>query len=568
MKQCNHTLWLSLCSQAHGVDFLVSDRVQKIINYIPDPYTQSPSLLVLIGNVQKTIALRNVFGIKRTRRFNAKRDPPEIHLHVDPSSIFERPLLIADGDLPERLSEKVQTDKCHEIRRRSIQGPRREFSPDRITSGIYGQLLSPFVDVFCFFCDDLGGFRRIARQLALWLEHANTSTLPPITRPSIIIATEKIPLGAESEEEKRARFLEMLSEETTRSLFDWASTIDIIALLPNGSMSVESRLRPLKERLMGRSDQVRKNRKEVRSLFSMAHFAAFLNSAYEHFSNAVGEPYDFILASRTHNPIAADLAEHLSNFLSYIKSPDGLVEFAAPIIASSLFLDNYPPDAHRTFVPYLMCKLNLTFGLDFPPGEAFKVLYNTAFINAISTKVITFDKFNDVVPRERFIRMVAEYFVLYAERLREESTLAVEVHRSNLQSFKHFWYDIKSTSTCLSCLRRRPQYELRPCKHIICENCFIVFGERCENDPWLFKINRCPLCETKTPEEVVVRTHPPTTRPGVLCVDGGGFRGLVALILLKRIKDQINLPILFQRFIKAAYGTSSGMSSRKSSDPY
>jgi hypothetical protein len=45
--------------------------------------------------------------------------------------------------------------------------------------------------------------------------------------------------------------------------------------------------------------------------------------------------------------VALDLDEHLFNFIKHVKAPDELTEFVVPVIASSLLLDNYPPDAHR-----------------------------------------------------------------------------------------------------------------------------------------------------------------------------------------------------------------------------
>jgi patatin-like phospholipase/acyl hydrolase len=63
-------------------------------------------------------------------------------------------------------------------------------------------------------------------------------------------------------------------------------------------------------------------------------------------------------------------------------------------------------------------------------------------------------------------------------------------------------------------------------------------------------------------EEVVVKVHPPTTGVGVLCIDGGGVRGVLSLGLMKRIQDRIGLPIPFQKFFKVAFGISSGQSTR------
>ncbi|KAH7111354.1 hypothetical protein B0J11DRAFT_598877 [Dendryphion nanum] len=463
MKRCDHSHWLSLSSQGNDTCFLASDRLQKITSHISNPDTQSPSLFVLIGG---------------TAKFSSSQDS----------------------------RGKIPSGKCHEITRRTIRGSNEPADLNQIAAGTYSKLLFPFTDVFCFFCDDLGGLKQVACHLAAWLEHGDLSTLPTSTHPRVVVVTEKIPLGAESEKEARATLLWLLREETTRDLSEQFSAIDVIALFPSGTISVEARHRLLKERLMSSSDQVRQHREDERSLFPTTHFVAFLKSAYDHFSNCIDKPFDFIQASREYNPVALDLEEHLFNFIKKVKAPDELTEFAVPIIASSLLLDNYPPDAHL-----------------FPPGKVFEVLYKAAFYKS-KDRVIAFKDSEDVVLRSGFITLIKQHLHLYFEELTQDCTSAVKIHEKNLRQFKTRWRDIKSSSTCLCCLRRRPQYGL-PCGHTICENCVLVFGECCVDDPWIFKIRHCLLCGVNMPEELPVKVHPPTAGVGVLCIDGGGARG-------------------------------------------
>ncbi|KAI9855646.1 MAG: hypothetical protein M1813_009692 [Trichoglossum hirsutum] len=349
MKRCNHSHWLSLCTQGNETALLESDTLQTLTNQFPDPDTQQPSLFVLIGNAAKSSALREVFGVKKARTLKSKRNAGEIHLH---SSIFHnRPILLADGDLPKQsLRKKVTVEgKCHETIRRtlpSIQAGLPDLSLDEIADNIYSRLLFPFADVVCFFSADLGGFTEVVRRVAAWLEKGQSSTLPESTHPIVVIVDEKIPPGAKSEEEARKAFLWLLRKETTIDLFKQISAINIVALFPDGKISTEARYRCLKERLMKGSNQVRKNREDTRTLFSATHFTAFFKYACDHFSETFKEPFDFIKASRIQNPISSNLEEHLSNFLKHIKSPKELTEFAVSMIASSFILDNYPPGTH------------------------------------------------------------------------------------------------------------------------------------------------------------------------------------------------------------------------------
>lgn len=175
---------------------------------------------------------------------------------------------------------------------------------------------------------------------------------------------------------------------------------------------------------------------------------------------------------------------------------------------------------------------------------------------AIERRVIDLKGTKNVVLRSGLISMVEKNFLRCFERFVGGET-AVDIHRSNLARLQGWWHDIQSSSTCLCCLRRRPQYDL-PCGHCISENCVVVFGDRSEKDPWLFYIARCFLCGKAPSTRKAVRVHPSTAGAGVLCIDGGGTRGIVPLVLMKRIHDRIGLPIPLQRFVKVAFGVSIG----------
>ena len=152
--------------------------------------------------------------------------------------------------------------------------------------------------------------------------------------------------------------------------------------------------------------------------------------------------------------------------------------------------------------------------------------------------------------------MVETHLARYFEQL-VAGRAAASIHADNLARFQRWWPGIYSSSTCFCCLDRRPQHPL-PCGHCICENCVLVFVDRSEDDPWTFKVRRCLLCGHAPPAPIAVRVHPPTAGAGVVCIDGGGARGISALVLMRRIQDSIGLPIPLQRFVKVAFGVSIG----------
>jgi hypothetical protein len=96
--------------------------------------------------------------------------------------------------------------------------------------------------------------------------------------------TDKIRLGAYEEKEARKAFLWLLKEETIYKLSKQISDIYVVALLPDYKVSSKARYRRLKECLLNRSDKVRRNKEDARTLFSVTYFAALFQYACDYFS--------------------------------------------------------------------------------------------------------------------------------------------------------------------------------------------------------------------------------------------------------------------------------------------
>lgn len=191
--------------------------------------------------------------------------------------------------------------------------------------------------------------------------------------------------------------------------------------------------------------------------------------------------------------------------------------------------------------------------LDFDPRHLYASLYRDVILAAQERNGTQLYDLVELVENH-----MADCFEMLSQTA--DATTA-NIHRVRLQQFQKKWNTIYSTSTCLSCLRRRPQYSL-PCGHSVCENCVIVFGECSVDDPWIYELHRCWLCGETTNDTVSIRVQPPTAGANGLCIDGGGARGIIPLQLLKRIQDRVGLPLPLQRFFKVAFGVSSGMSSK------
>ncbi|CAK7206337.1 hypothetical protein SEUCBS139899_009126 [Sporothrix eucalyptigena] len=549
MKHCHHSQWLRLHTRGHHSELMATSRLQQLIETMPDPDVQTPSWVVLVGSGWKTEALRESFGVTRLWQGGAKRACGDVHLQVDPSSVFGTPLLIADVDpfaRPVPQAHARPTNKCHSTTMRAIHRS-ADRGVDDLVSGLLGCLLFPFADVFCLFCEDLGGLDGTARLLAAWLDsRPGPEQIPDAARahPSVVLVTKAMSTGRDDETNIRSTFLRRLRLVTAKNALDYVAAVDVVALLPRGAVSTGARFRLLRERLLNGSDGAQKRRHEAGLLFSATHVAALVECGLDAFASQATGSFCCIKASRAHNPIAPDLAVHLRTLVASSQSAGELASFAASVLASSFLLDNYPPGAHL-----------------FRPGDVFDQLYERPLLEAIPERVVTFVGSQDVMLRSGFVREVRRHlhthFAAMTGAGRGAARPAADVHRDTLARFRHRWRSVQSSTTCLSCQRRRPQVEL-PCGHAICENCVVVYAQPCAGDKWLVRLSACLLCNAALPERFAFRLHPPTAGVGVLCIDGGGIRGVVPLQLLKRIEDRVALPIPFQRFVKVAFGVSSG----------
>ena len=350
MKTCHHSHWFGLSLENNEILLNSTNRIQTLLSELPYFESQRPSLFLLVGNRAKSLALKELAS-STGKATAARRGCGEIHLHIHPSTTFShRPLLFADGDFPAhpRPTKVAAADKCHEVTKRTLSGSGGGIARSGLLSvadRLHSALLAPFTDVFCFFANDLGGLEPVAQRIAAWIDTARPGTLPPAALPEIVVVTELS--VTESESCILDRLLRLIPRETRCDISACFSGIRVLNLLPVNHISTQARHRRLKESLMAASDRVRAVRADSSILFSAQHFAAFIDSACSHFVEGRSIPLNLIKAARLANPPAADLADHLTNFLRKIDTLDEMRSFGVPFIASSLLLDHSPPHMHR-----------------------------------------------------------------------------------------------------------------------------------------------------------------------------------------------------------------------------
>lgn len=95
-----------------------------------------------------------------------------------------------------------------------------------------------------------------------------------------------------------------------------------------------------------------------------------------------------------------------------------------------------------------------------------------------------------------------------------------------------------------------------PCGHTICDTCAVIFGAKARQGEYQFDVTECPLCGKNC--QLTVRQLPPTKRPMILSLDGGGIRGILQLGLLWALDQALGGEIPLGEVFDLCVGTSVG----------
>jgi predicted acylesterase/phospholipase RssA len=119
-----------------------------------------------------------------------------------------------------------------------------------------------------------------------------------------------------------------------------------------------------------------------------------------------------------------------------------------------------------------------------------------------------------------------------------------------------------SHSTCFCCLMHSPQHVLR-CRHVLCTQCVRAYGRSLDANAEsrsVLSLDCCPLHpdDTRWQNPCIIRFEPEHAGVRLLCLDGGGMRGIVELEVLRAIQHEIGNRVPLQAFFDLIIGTSTG----------
>lgn len=347
---CKHTAWLGLAAGSttgsHGTMLLEFNRLQSLLalNVFPNPSTQTPSLIALVGGSFKTNVVRALISPPKSMRGQGHAD---VHIHVYPPTINHKtPVLLADYTFPGQIQhEQSYFDiNCHEIFWRPLSWTNqsgKELTPENVAENVaenvLARLLAPFTDVICIFSSDFGGLVGVGGLLEALMRKGNASTLPQVVRPIVFVVMDSAAIPPHANLIAKQFLLEMLHFNGEISAY--FSNLTVLHISPRKPQALLDHILPAVE-------EMQRRRKEARYLFSLEHFSALFKHACDHFSNTITEPVDFVKFSRLRNPIPQAFPQHLAELLGQMSTETEITNSGVPLIASSLFLDSNPPGMH------------------------------------------------------------------------------------------------------------------------------------------------------------------------------------------------------------------------------
>ncbi|GAA93247.1 phospholipase, patatin family protein [Aspergillus luchuensis IFO 4308] len=145
----------------------------------------------------------------------------------------------------------------------------------------------------------------------------------------------------------------------------------------------------------------------------------------------------------------------------------------------------------------------------------------------------------------------------FAEQFRRLSPVhsSRAIRQDELIRFGRRWSALTLPTACVFCLRRWAEHQTS-CRHGICDPCVTMFGQRARGVEYYRDLAQCPLCQGSL--QLTVRQLPPTKRPVVLALDGGGIRGMVTLGLLRALEQRLAGAITLPEIPDLIAGTSVG----------
>lgn len=302
---------------------VASNRLEHLTSSLPR-HGAAPSLILIIGCRQRHAMDR---GSKRLSD----------RICLDFHDQGEVPLLLATTTLRRQPRAQAQVPCCHPTKENHPAACNSAAETDAI---IFSQLMYPFVDVICFYAyrpKDLEGF---ASRMSIWY-HIGRPALRIHHSPRVLVVLAGSYWTKRNEKTVQKRANIFVKESMARVVRDYFPKVSFLRLpQANHFFTVRSALDKY-------TQAIQETRRKAHALFTTEHFTSLFGHAFRTVGRSSTFSFDCLRAARQDFPVSPSMAWHFKNFVRQIPLAKELREFAAPVIASCILFDQYPPGMHR-----------------------------------------------------------------------------------------------------------------------------------------------------------------------------------------------------------------------------
>ncbi|KAL9618157.1 MAG: hypothetical protein Q9160_007107 [Pyrenula sp. 1 TL-2023] len=325
----------------------------------------------------------------------------------------------------------------------------------------------------------------------------------------------------------------------------------------------------------------------------------YLQYAFDHFSRNLDQPFDFVQASLSNNPIPSNFGGNVLKLAIDVMDLwrdklDGprIFKELSFMVASCIMLDSA---RHRTLGPAEKVMAAYVHYCDDALEEFCNRHWPCEYVHPYTQgrcvnvkaghqskghqlkngRVLAVGSFESDFTPEKYQEFF-QYCVMWnlknlLDRLQEatkdhlhlELQKAAEIHRDiSLYPFFHHLQGPQSFishTACYCCLIAPPEHAL-PCGHVLCSPCIQAYGisrGRC-----IVELSYCPLHQKDPEGQFHIRwpvfIKPPGAGIRIMSLDGGGVRGIVELTILQQIEMALGTGLPIQAFFDLIIGTSTG----------
>ena len=523
--------WLDLVNEHEAWNLVDTNRLEQLVQELPYPKCQYPSLLYFTGNSNRMKALRALFPYNNITR---KGPGGLVRLHLSTKTAHtQNPILFAESSLCLEQSlgdSKWLKHSMTKHRTFSVASAEGKLSSTKLQQEVKRQFLLPWSQILCLFLDstsDIQAARNLLQQPRRQLTIGG-KLIPSPMRIAIVVTNGQQATKAFVQE---CAQLQSLTK---------TGTVTVLDLSPRSGLSDSVAFEPLHTLILDQLNIVQSEQVSGYRRFSASHLCAFWSTRLQNHEWILdAPPCDLLARARKDFTTNETMRDCLREITRNATSTGYSKEDFEDLLASAFLMEAYPPGMHgKTVFSNLIPVLMFT---GFSPTVMFETLYEKLCHSIWDGDF------------KHYVGGVSSCFGQYFAELSPIRTSA-SIRKETLHRLYRRCGGLRSTTTCFVCLCRPPEHML-PCKHTLCDTCVVIFGNSSLLGEYHFDITQCPICDERF--NITIRQLPPTKHPVILSLDGGGVRGLIQLGLLRALEERIGVPIA--SLPDLCTGTSVGM---------